>query len=273
MSLASQTSQYNLTPFQSAALSAPQEGQNFAEINQVFTTDNSSTQAHWGLSSREQQEWDAANYNFFNTTLALGVDCARTNEAAGRPNAAGGACYPASISAQKAAMQLDANYNAYAPSAEQVVLAEGDIRYAPARQTRNNYVSPALSDFTFQPRLMGTRDTLAPGCASTEIDQTLGNSTACGLTDDLALPYYSSEDPRTLYGVDEPHSAYWNRLQLGGYVPNGCTQMSNDYQFDSSMCNLQSVEPGAAPRMPAQYPNDQAVAARRRVRCAVHSGH
>ncbi len=262
MSLNSSTSEYQFTPSQSNMLSAPIVGQYFAEQDMVYTTDNASTKAHFGLSSNDQQSYDAANYWMFNPSLELGVDCGRTNEAAGRPNlsgvnsSGGGACYPMSTSAQRASMQLDANFNSYGPSAEQVVLAEGDIRYAPSRFVdQNNYVSPSVSDFTYQPRLMGTRDTVGSGCSNTAIDQTVGNSSMCALSDD-PLPYFRSSDPRTLYGVDEPHSSYWSAIDAGGLVAQGCGQMSQDYMLDTSMCNLNSVETGMPPRIPPAYANN-----------------
>ena len=261
MSLNASTSEYQFTPMQSNMLSAPVVGQYFAEQDMVYSKDNSSTKAQFGLSSTDQQSYDAANYYMFNPTMELGVDCGRTNEAAGRPNlngvsnSGGGACYPMSATAQKASMQLDANFNSFGPSAEQVILAEGDIRYAPARYVdQNNYVSPAMSDFTYQPRLMGTRDGAASGCSSTGIDQTIGNSSMCALQDD-PLPYFSSSDPRTLYGVDEPHSSYWSSLEGGGMVSQGCSQLSENYMLDTSACNLQSVETGMPPRIPPQYGN------------------
>lgn len=263
MSLSASTSEYQFTPTQSNMLSAPVVGQYFAEQDMVYTTDNASTKAQFGLSSHDQQSYDAANYYMFNPAMELGVDCGRTNEAAGRPNlnavssAGGGACYPMSTSAQRASKQLDANFNSYAPSAEQVVLAEGDIRYAPARFVdQNNYVTPSMSDLTYQPRLMGTRDTIQSGCSNTSIDQTIGNSTTCALQDD-PLPYFRSSDPRTLYGVDEPHSTYWSALDQGGLVGEGCSQMSDDYLLDTSVCNLQSVETGMPPRIPPQYASQQ----------------
>ena len=259
MSLNSSTSEYQFTPSQSNMLSAPIVGQYFAEQDMVYTTDNASTKAHFGLSSNDQQSYDAANYWMFNPSLELGVDCGRTNEAAGRPNlsgvnsSGGGACYPMSTSAQRASMQLDANFNSYGPSAEQVVLAEGDIRYAPSRFVdQNNYVSPSVSDFTYQPRLMGTRDSVGSGCSNTAIDQTVGNSSMCALSDD-PLPYFRSSDPRTLYGVDEPHSSYWSSIDAGGLVAQGCGQMSQDYMLDTSMCNVSSVEGGMPPRIPPAY--------------------
>ena len=263
MSLSASTSEYHFTPTQSNMLSAPVVGQYFAEQDMVYTTDNASTKAQFGLSSHDQQSYDAANYYMFNPVMELGVDCGRINEAAGRPNlngvssAGGGACYPMSTSAQRASKQLDANFNSYAPSAEQVVLAEGDIRYAPARFVdQNNYVTPAMSDLSYQPRLMGTRDTTQSGCSNTSIDQTIGNSTQCALQDD-PLPYFRSSDPRTLYGVDEPHSTYWSALDQGGLVAEGCSQMSDDYLLDTSVCNLQSVETGMPPRIPPQYASQQ----------------
>ncbi len=258
MSLGASVSEYNFTPTQSNAISAPLVGQYFAEQDMVYSTDNASTKAHFGTSSVDQQSYDAANYWMFNPTLELGVDCGRTNEAAARPNVnlggdIGAGCYPASISAQRAAKQLDANFNSFSPSAEQIVLAEGDIRYAPARFVdQNNYISPSLSDYTYQPRLMGTRDNVASGCYNTAIDQTIGNSTQCALKDD-PLPFYESSDPRTNYGVNEPHSQYWSSLDLGGLVSKGCHHMSHNYKMDTSMCNLNAVEAGGPPRIPPNY--------------------
>lgn len=261
MALSASTSEYQFTSQQSNMLSAPIVGQYFAEQDMVYTTDNASTKAHFGLSSHDQQSYDAANYYLFNPAMELGVDCGRANESAARPNlssvqsAGGGACFPMSTSAQRASKQLDASYNSYAPSAEQVVLAEGDIRYAPARFVdQNNYITPPVSDLSFQPRLMGTRDTVASGCYNTNIDQTVGNSTACALMDD-PLPYFRSSDPRTTYGVDEPHSTYWSSLDEGDLMPNGCQQMDGDYMLDTSLCNLNSVEAGMPPRIPPQYGN------------------
>ena len=261
MSLNATTSEYQFTPMQTNMLSAPIVGQYFAEQDMVYARDNSSTKAQFGLSSHDQQSYDAANYYMFNPSMELGVDCGRANEAAGRPNlngvssSGGGACYPMSTSAQRASLQLDANFNAFGPSAEQVILAEGDIRYAPARFVdQNNYVTPSMSDFTYQPRLMGTRDDVQSGCANTAIDQTIGNSSMCAIEDD-PLPYFRSSDPRTLYGVDEPHSSYWSTVESGGVVGAGCGQLSEDYMLDTSVCNLQSVETGMPPRIPPQYGN------------------
>lgn len=281
-SLNASTSEYEFTPMQTNMLSAPVVGQYFAEQDMVYTKDNASTKAQFGLSSNDQQSYDAANYWMFNPSLELGVDCGRANEAAGRPNlngvtsSGGGACYPMSQSAQRASMQLDANFNSYGPSAEQVVLAEGDIRYAPARfADQNNYVSPSMSDFTYQPRLMGTRDTVSSGCNSSAIDQTIGNSTICALGDD-PLPYFSSSDPRTLYGVDEPHSTYWGAMDDGGIVGSGCSQMSQDYMLDTSLCSVASVETGMPPRIPPQYGPvgpAPAQAARKPMHAMYHKNH
>lgn len=255
-SLSSTVSEYQFTPVQTQALSAPIVGQYFAEQDQVFSRDNASTKAHFGSSSIDQQSYDAANYQMFNPTLELGVDCGRVNEAAARPDVGNSGCYPASISAQKAATQMDANYNAFAPSAATVVLAEGDLRYAPARfADQNNYISPSMSDYTYQPRLMGTRDTVSGGCFSTQLDGTIGNSTTCALRDD-PLPFYKSSDPRTAYGVDEPHSPYWANLEESNLVRSGCHAMSDNFQTHASMCNLNSVLPGFPQvRMPANYGN------------------
>ena len=259
MSLGASLSEYQFSPLQSNALSAPQFGQNFGDITQVFTRENASTNAKWGGNTRESQQFDSASYYMFNPTLHQGVDCGRVNTAAGRPNltsidaVGGSACYNASISSEAAAKSLDPAYNSYAPSAVQVILAEGDVRYAPSRfADQMNYLSPSLSDNTFQPRLMGTRDTVGSGCYSTQIDQTVGNSTSCALRDD-PLPYLSSSDPRTAYGVDEPHSQYWAAMNLGGVQPQGCEQISNDYQYHTSMCATQSVEGGMPPKYIPQY--------------------
>jgi hypothetical protein len=77
----------------------------------------------------------------------------------------------------------------------------------------------------------------------------------CALSDD-PLPYFRSSDPRTLYGVDEPHSSYWSAIDAGGLVAQGCGQMSQDYMLDTSMCNLNSVETGMPPRIPPAYANN-----------------
>lgn len=216
----------------------------FGEIDQVFSRDNASTKAHYGTSTTDAISYDAANRQFFNDTMELGVDCGRLNMAAGRPDVAGGRCYPPSISAQRASKQMNASYNSYGPSAEQVVLAEGDIRYAPSRfADQNNYMGPSISDQSFQPRLMGTRDVAPRGCASSNIDQTFGNVSSCGLADD-PLPYPDSTDPRVGYGVDSPHTDYWSPLdQAGSSAMAGCQVMGGD-DLSSSMCDVDSVMGG-----------------------------
>lgn len=250
---------YQFTPSQANVLGAPVGANMFGEIDQVFSRDNASTKAHYGTSTVDAMSYDAANRQFFNDTLELGVDCGRINSAAGRPDngMAGSACYPASTSAQRAAKQMNANYNSYGPSAEQVVLAQGDIRYAPARYAdQNNYNGPSISDDSFQPRLMGTRDVAPSGCASSLIDQTYGNISSCALADD-PLPYPSNTDPRMGYGVDSPHTEYWSPLELAGNAPVGCEVMTGD-DMAASMCNLSSVMTGATAPIPPQYRGQQA---------------
>ena len=139
-SLGSSTSTYNFSDSQANIIGAPVGANMFGEIDQVFSRDNASTKAHYGTSTTDAISYDAANRQFFNDTMELGVDCGRLNMAAGRPDVAGGRCYPPSISAQRASKQMNASYNSYGPSAEQIVLAEGDIRYAPSRfADQNNY--------------------------------------------------------------------------------------------------------------------------------------
>ena len=260
MSLSSQLSTYNFSPEQTNLLSAPaSSGANFGDINMVYSRNNATSQGSFGLSTREEESFDAANYQMFNPTLSLGVDCSALNSSAGRPNQdqlGVSACYPASPSAQKAAFQLDARYNTSGPSASQIVLAQGDILYAPSRfADQNNYISPEMSDYTFQPRLMGTRDNVSPGCVSTGYGESIGNSEYCALQGDLSLPYNVSSDPRTMYGVDEPRSGYWESLVLGGGEPKGCFPMQFD-QTQQYMCNVNQVEPGAGKvKIPPQYKN------------------
>lgn len=251
---------YQFTPGQSNVMGAPVGSTMFGEIEQVYSRDNASTKAHFGTSSKDAASYDAANRQFFNDTLELGVDCGRINSAAGRPDlgvtTGGAACYPASISVQRTAKSLNPTYNAYGPTAEQVVLAQGDIRYAPSRfADQNNYSGPSISDKSFQPRLMGTRDVAPSGCATSLIDQTYGNISSCALSDD-PLPYPSTTDPRVGYGVDSPHTEYWSPLELSGVTPEGCEIMSGD-DVSASMCNLTSVTGGGASPIPPNYTGEQ----------------
>jgi len=254
---------YQFTPSQANVVGAPVGANMFGEIDQVFSRDNASTKAHFGTSTVDAISYDAANRQFFNDTLELGVDCGRINSAAGRPDGGGGsmgACYPASISAQRAAKQMDPSYNAYGPTASQVVLAQGDVRYAPSRfADQNNYSGPSISDDSFQPRLMGSRDVAPSGCATSLIDQTYVNISSCSLADD-PLPYPDSTDPRKGYGVDTPHTQYWSPLALGGSAPEGCEIMAGD-DMGASMCNIESVTSGASAPIPPNYTGEQAARA------------
>jgi hypothetical protein len=252
---------YQFTPAQANVLGAPVGANMFGEIDQVFNRDNASTKAHFGTSTVDAISYDAANRQFFNDTLELGVDCGRINSAAGRPDlnfaTAGSACYPASTSAQRAAKQMNPNYNSYGPTAEQVVLAQGDIRYAPSRfADQNNYNGPSISDNSFQPRLMGTRDVVTSGCSTSLIDQTYGNTSSCALSDD-PLPYPSTTDPRVGYGVDSPHTDYWSPMELAGESPEGCQVVMGD-DVSASMCNITSVQSGGMTPIPPNYTDEQA---------------
>jgi hypothetical protein len=252
---------YQFTPSQANVVGAPVGATMFGEIDQVFSRDNASTKAHFGTSTRDAISYDAANRQFFNDTLELGVDCGRLNSAAGRPDlgsaAGGSACYPASMSAQRAAKQMDANYNAYGPTAEQIVLAEGDVRYAPSRfADQNNYNGPSISDDSFQPRLMGSRDVAPSGCATSLIEQTYGNTSSCSLADD-PLPYPDATDPRKGYGVDSPHTDYWSPLELAGAAPEGCELTSGD-AGSLSLCNIASVTTATSSPIPPNYSGEQA---------------
>lgn len=252
-SLGSTTSAYQFSESQANVIGAPVGANMFGEIDQVYSRDNASTKAHYGTSTVDAINYDAANRQFFNDTMELGVDCGRINTAAGRPNVSGGACYPASISAQRASKQMDATYNSYGPSAEQVVLAQGDVRYAPSRfADQNNYMGPSISDDSFQPRLMGTRDVASSGCSTSLIDQTTGNMSSCALADD-PLPYPHNTDPRTSYGVDSPHTDYWSPIDLAGSsAMAGCQVMSGD-DMAASMCNVDSVQGGLPVKTPPAY--------------------
>ena len=252
-SIASTVSMYNFTPSQANVLGAPVSSSMFGEIDQVYTRDNASTKAHFGLSTPDSMSYDAANYYFFNETLSLGVDCGRVNAAGGRPDltvatTGGSACYLPSISAQKAAKAINPNYNSFSASAEELVLAEGDIRYAPSRfADQNNYNGSSISDASFQPRLMGTRDAAPSGCTSTNLDQSLGGLSSCSLADN-PLPYPFNTDPRVGYDVDSPHTNYWSPLDLLGAVPTGCELMG-----DMSVCDLGSVMSSGPTNLPPQY--------------------
>lgn len=252
-SLGSTTSTYQFSKSQANVIGAPVGANMFGEIDQVYSRDNASTKAHYGTSTVDAISYDAANRQFFNDTMELGVDCGRINTAAGRPNVAGGACYPASISAQKASKQMDAAFNSYGPSAEQVVLAQGDVRYAPSRYAdQNNYTGPSISDDSFQPRLMGTRDVAPSGCSTSLIDQTTGNISSCAIADD-PLPYPSNTDPRTGYGVDSPHTDYWAAIDMAGSsAMAGCQVMTGD-DMSASMCNISSVQGGLPVKIPPAY--------------------
>jgi hypothetical protein len=266
-SLGSTTSTYNFSDSQANIIGAPVGANMFGEIDQVFSRDNASTKAHYGTSTTDAISYDAANRQFFNDTMELGVDCGRLNMAAGRPDVAGGRCYPPSISAQRASKQMNASYNSYGPSAEQIVLAEGDIRYAPSRfADQNNYMGPSISDDSFQPRLMGTRDVAPTGCSSSNIDQTFGNVSSCGLADD-PLPYPDSTDPRVGYGVDSPHSDYWSPIDMAGSsAMAGCQAMTGD-DMAASMCNIDSVMGGIqAPSQPTYTAPPVSAAGRRPMR-------
>lgn len=253
MALSSSTSYYALSPGQSNQLSTPDVAQSWGTISQAYTSDNSSTFAKFGLSSREQESFDAANYRLWNQFLEMGTSCGAVNLGTGRPNlsgnlvSGGGACPMPSKSMETAAIALDPRYNFGDNTAEQVTLASGDVLYAPGRFVdQMNYVEPT-SDFTYQPRLMGTRDNVSSGCFTSGIDQTQGNTATCALQEDLRLPYWSSSDPRTNYGTDEPHSMYWAPMDLGGLMPDSCVPMASDYQLATSECNRRAVEGGRAP--------------------------
>jgi len=252
-SLGSTTSAYQFTPSQANVIGAPVGANMFGEIDQVYSRDNASTKAHYGTSTVDAISYDAANRQFFNDTMELGVDCGRINTAAGRPDVAGGACYPASIAAQRASKQMDPAFNSYGPSAEQVVLAQGDVRYAPSRfADQNNYMGPSISDDSFQPRLMGTRDVAPSGCSTSLIDQTTGNISSCALADD-PLPYPSNTDPRTGYGVDSPHTEYWSPIDMAGSsAMAGCQVMTGD-DMAASVCNVASVQGGLPVKIPPAY--------------------
>jgi hypothetical protein len=229
MSLASQNSQYQLSPTQSNFMSAPMTGEYFAQQDQVFTTDNSSVNAPFGTSTRDQISYDSAGYQFFNNTMYQKVDCSRVNSAAGRPNVGPGqGCYPASVPAQRAAVQMDANYGVGPVTASQLVLAQGDLLYAPARfADQNNYMGPSISDNTYQPRLLGSKDVVPSGCSTSQVDQTFGGVTMCGVN----MPFDS--DPRTAYGVDSPTGGFWDRLAMGGADDGSCVSVGG-----SSACSL-----------------------------------
>ncbi len=257
--LSSTVSQYQFTDTQQNAIAAPLVGQYFAEQDQVFSKDNASIKAHYGTSTVDQISFDAANRQMYNVYADLGVDCGRTNTAAARPDLGlggpgrGSACPKPSPGFQKAMKQMDANFNTYGPSAAQLVLAEGDVLYAPARFVdQNNFAAPSVSDFTYQARLMGTRDAVSSGCTT---DLETGMS-MCALADN-PLPYPESADPRTAYGVDEPHSQYWAGAEQGSYAPKMCHNIAHGMypQSTSSMCNLASVEAGPVGKMLPPYNN------------------
>ena len=264
-SLGSNTSAYQFSESQANVIVAPVGANMFGEIDQVYTRDNASTKSHYGTSTVDAISYDAANRQFFNDTMQLGVDCGRLNTAAGRPNGGvgGSACYPASISAQRASKQMNAAFNSYGPSAEQIVLAQGDVRYAPSRYAdQNNYMGPSISDDSFQPRLMGTRDVAPSGCSSSLIDQTLGNMSSCALADD-PLPYPSNTDPRVGYGVDSPQTDYWSPLDMAGSsAMAGCATMTGD-DSSASMCNIASVQGHGAANTPSPYSAPPAAAGQR----------
>jgi len=255
--LSSSMSTYEFTDTQQNAIAAPLVGQYFAEQDSVYTSNNASIKAHYGTSTPEQINFDAANRQMMNTYAELGVDCGATNMAAARPDlgmggvGTGSACPKPSPSFQRAMKQMDSGFNSSGPSASQLVLAQGDTLYAPARfADQNNFSAPSLSDFTYQSRLMGTRDSVSSGCV-TDFEAGI---TACALSDD-PLPYSESTDPRTAYGVDEPHSQYWSGGYDSGYASKMCHNM-NDRMYpnsNSAMCNLASVEPGPVAARMAQY--------------------
>ena len=93
---------------------------------------------------------------------------------------------------------------------------------------------------------MGTRDDVQSGCANTAIDQTIGNSSMCAIEDD-PLPYFRSSDPRTLYGVDEPHSSYWSTVESGGVVGAGCGQLSEEPRLLLARCWHSAATPRRSP--------------------------
>jgi hypothetical protein len=249
---------YQFSERQANVIGAPVGADMFGEIDQVYSRDNASTKAHYGTSTVDAISYEAANRQFVNDSMALGVDCAQLNVAAGRPNlgnvtSGGSACYQPSISQQAGSKAMDASYNSYGPSAEQIVLAQGDVLRAPSRfADLQSYAGPSLSDDSFQPRLMGTRDEVASGCSTSVIDQTVGNTTVCALADD-PLPYPNNTDPRVGYGVDSPHSAYWSPIdQVGSRAMAGCqVSMGDDSAF--SMCDTQSVNNALPARQPRQY--------------------
>jgi hypothetical protein len=220
---------YHFTPAQANVLSAPVGVNMFADLDKVYSRDNASSKTQHGTSTVDAMNYEAASRQFFNDTLALGVDCGRLNSATGRPNVgfSGSACYPASMSVQRAAKTMDSTYSAYGPTAEQIVLAQGDVRYAASRYAdQNNYNELVVSDENSQPQLLGTRDAAPSGCVTTLIDQTYGNVSTCALASD-PLPYPTETG-------DSPHTEYWSPLELGDDVPEGCLNLSPE----ATMCNL-----------------------------------
>ena len=225
---------YHLTPAQANVLGAPVGANMFAEMDKVYSRDNASAKAQYGTSTVDAMNYDAANRQFFNDTLALGVDCGRLNASAGRPNVgfSGSACYAPSQAVQRAAKAADSAYNSYGPTADQIVLAQGDVRYAPSRfAAPNNYNGVSINDGSYQPRLMGTRDAVPAGCTTNGSDQLYGNVSSCGFMNDAA-----ATDPRVGYGVDSPNTDYWSPLELGEEALVGCQTFA-----ESTMCNVNDV--------------------------------
>lgn len=231
---------FALNPKNQAQLGAAQLGQLFALQDTQFTLANASTKAPFGTNTVDQQKFDAANHAMFNSYASLGVSCTTVSMAAGRPDldvSGNGAACPFSSPEMEAAMKANnIGFNNYGTPASQVLLAESDLRYAQARFVdKENYTTPSISDFTFQPRLMGTRDTTLEGCKVNE-----SGVTECALTDD-PLPYPMSDDPRTNYGALN-RSSFWDN-----FPEEDSKHVTCDMNGNSVACDLKLVEAGSTP--------------------------
>lgn len=230
-------SQYTLNNQESAYLAAP------VQQDRVYATDNASANAPFGTNTREQILFDSAGYQFFNSTLFTGVDCAKINSGAGRPSALmGQACYSPNAPSQQAAKQMNTSYNATDVSAKQMILAQGELLYAPARfSDQNNYAGPSMNDGSYKPQLLGTVDVTPSECHTVNVNQTYGATNVC---------------PAALgYGSSVPSGQFWSGLSgMGAQDMSGCA-----YADGTTMCGLSTVGGQSVNAPPAQYSGPQAV--------------
>jgi len=213
-------------------MSAPVSSSAFAQMDQVFSRDNASVKAQYGISSRDATDYDAANRHTFNDMLQMSVDCGRVNAAGGRPNVNfhGAACYAPSPDMYKQAVSSDAQYNAFAP-ADQLILMESDVRYALARfADQNNYAGPTVSDNTGG---VPARSAPYTGCETSNFHQASGALSMCSY-ENFPRPYPNNTDPREAYGVASPSGGFWDALPAAPDF-KGCERVG---ESGNTFCSL-----------------------------------